>query len=187
MVDGRYELYVALKESGENVVKVLSLKTLQSTSVKLPDHEGNFCWDLSVRPDGRRLAYVEGGGGATDVTRLWTISSSGSETIPLTDGRTNVWNPTWSADGRAIFFVSNRGGSMDLWRQTVADDGTPEGDAIALTSGIGMSTAAFSPNGQKLAYTRGQRVANVFRVPIPTNRPSTWTDAERLTVGTLRN
>ena len=83
-------LLAAVKQAGENVVIRVSLQTLETARVALPRHEGNFCWDLSVSPDGRRFAYVEGGGGATEVTRLWTIPASGGEPVPLTDGRTNV-------------------------------------------------------------------------------------------------
>jgi eukaryotic-like serine/threonine-protein kinase len=175
------QLYVSWNQAGENVVLLLSLDSSATTRVVLPRHEGNYCWDLSVRPDGGRLAYVEGGGGATDVTRLWTISASGGGAVPLTDGRTDVWSPTWSGDGRAIFFVSNRGGTRDLWRQAVDDDGRPIGEPTAITAGVGIRTAAFSSDRRKLAYTRGGRVANVFRVPL-LERPATWAEAQQLTV-----
>ena len=174
-------LFVSVRQAGENVVIVLSLQSLETTRVALPKHDGNVCWDLSVAPDGRRFAYVEGGGGAPEVTRLWTIPASGGEAVPLTDGRTNVWSPTWSRDGRKVFYVSNRGGSMDLWQQAVADDGRPVGEPLAVTQGLGIRSAAFSPDGTRLAYSRGGRVANVWRVPILSDRPATWADAKQVT------
>ena len=140
------KLFVSVQhQARDNVVIVLSLQTLETRRVALPEHEENVCWDLSVTPDGRRFAYVEGGGGATEVTRLWTIPASGGEAVPLTDGRTNVWSPTWSRDGRKVFYVSNRGGSMDLWQQAVADDGRPVGEPLAVTQGLGIRSAVFSP------------------------------------------
>ena len=41
------------------------------------------------------------------------------------------WNPVWSPDGRFLFFSSDRGGSMNLWRvpideRTGATLGPPE-------------------------------------------------------------
>lgn len=175
------KLFVSVSQAAENVVVVLSLQSLETTRVVLPKHEGNVCWDLSVAPNGRRFAYVEGLGGATEVTRLWTIPASGGEAVPLTDGRTNVWSPTWSRDGRNVFYVSNRGGSMDLWQQTVADDGRPAGEPLAVTQGLGIRSAAFSPDGKRLAYSRGGRVANVWRVPILSDRPAIWADAKQVT------
>jgi Tol biopolymer transport system component len=175
------KLFVAVNQSGENVVIVLSLQSLETRRVLLPQHEGNFCRDLSVSPNGRRFAYVEGGGGATEVTRLLTISATGNEAVPLTDGRTNVWSPSWSRDGRHVFYVSNRGGSMDLWQQEVAEDGRSVGEPLAITQGLDIRSAAFSPDGKRLAYSRGGRVANVWRAPVLSDRPATWADAEQVT------
>ena len=174
-------LFVLVRQAGLNGVIVLSLQSLETTRVPLPALDGNVCWDLSVRPDGRRWAYVEGGAGATEITRLWTISASGGEPVALTDGRTNVWSPTWSSDGRRVFYVSNRGGSMDLWQQGVSDGGTPVGKPLAVTQGLGIRSAAFSPDGAKLTYARGGMVANVWRAPIGLDRPITWNDAVQLT------
>ena len=101
--------------------------------------------------------------------------------MPLTDGLTNVWSPTWSSDGHKVFYVSNRGGSMDLWQQAVAEDGTPVGPPLGVTAGLGINSAVFSPDGSKLAYSRGGKVSNVWRVPILADRPATWADALRVT------
>ena len=138
-------------------------------------------WDLALRPDGRRYAYAEGGGGATEVTRLWTVAASGGNGVPLTDGRSAVWSPSWSRDGRTLFYVSNRGGTMDVWERPLADDGTPLEDALAISQGLGIRSAAFSTDGTKLAYTRGGRVSNVWRVPIRSDRPAVWADATQVT------
>lgn len=174
-------LLVSVNQNAENVAIGVSLRTLETSRTKLPRHEGNVCWDMSVSPDGHRFAYVEGGSGATDVTRLWTISASGEAGVPLTDGRTSVWSPTWSRDGRNVFYVSNRGGSMDLWQQAVAPDGAAVGEPLAITQGLGIRSAVFSADGTRLAYTRGGRVANVWRVPLLSDRPATWADAKQVT------
>ena len=160
---------------------MLSLQSLETSRVTLPRHEGEFISDLRVAPDGRRFAYVVAGGGAAEVSRLWTIPASGGNAVPLTDGRTNVWSPTWSSDGRQVFYVSNQGGIMDLWQQQVTGDGAPSGQPRAITHGLGIRSAAFSPDGLKLAYSLGARVANVWRVPILADRAATWTDAKQLT------
>ena len=177
--DGK-QLYVSAPIDNRNVVLLLSLDTLETTRIDLPAHHGNFCWDLAVRPDRQRFAYVEGLGWR-EVTRLWTVAVAGGEPVPLTDGRSSVGSPTWSNDGRAIYYVSNRGGSMDLWRQTLTIDGAPVGDAIAVTQGLGIRSAAFSADGTKLAYGRGGRITNVWRAPIVPGRRTTWADAEQLT------
>jgi hypothetical protein len=56
------------------------------------------------------------------------------------------------------------------------------GEPAAVTSGLSNDgRVKFSPDGRKLAHTRGGRVANVFRVPLLGNRPATWADARQLT------
>jgi len=44
-----------------------------------------------------------------------------------------------------------------------------------------MRTAFFSPDGTKLAYSRGRLVGNLWRVPIRDDSPATWSDALQLT------
>jgi TolB protein len=47
--------------------------------------------------------------------------------------------------------------------------------------GIEMHRAALSPDGQRLAYAKGRRVANLYRAPLLDDRPATWTDATQMT------
>jgi Tol biopolymer transport system component len=57
----------------------------------------------------------------------------------------------------------------------------PVGEPQAVTQGADMRSAAFSRDGTRLAYSRGGRVSNIWRVPILTDRPATWADAHAVT------
>ena len=176
------EIAVHGYESGENFVETVSVESQETRRVRLPDHEGYESSNLRWSPDGRYFAYLDKLGGY-EITRLWLVPASGGEPSPVTDGTTNDWSPSWSADGRTLFFVSNRGGSMDLWQQGIDEHGAVSGEAKPLTTGLGIDAAVFSPGGTTLAYSRGSRFSstNVWRIPILEDRLATWTDAEQLT------
>ncbi len=71
---------------------------------------------------------------------------------------------------------------MDLWRIPISEDGLPDGPAERITTGVGLRRSiSFSADGSKIAYSRGQLVSNIWRVPIPRDRPATWADAEQIT------
>ncbi len=168
---------MVLGEDSGLEIEIVSLETRESRRYALP----NFGRDLSWSPDGRFFAYVDAFAYSAELTRLWVLDTSDGNSIPVTDGLTAVWGPSWSSDGRRLFFASNRGGAMDLWQQRVAEDGSPVEAPKRLTTGIGVRQSSFSRDGTMLAYARGSRVANVWRVPIFSERLATWDDAEQIT------
>ncbi len=166
-------------EDGTNAIEIVSLRGRESRRIGLPGPA--YGYDLSWSPGGNYFAFVEAVSDDAPVSRLWTARTSDGELIPLTDGSAAVWSPTWSPDERSLYFVSNREGSMDLWRLPMAEDGTADGSPQAVTTGIGLWNATIGPSGSRLAYSQGGRVANVWRVPILPDREATWDDAEQIT------
>lgn len=74
----------------------------------------------SVSPHGRRVAYWGHEQGRRDI---WTVpaanDSDGGAPLRVTHDAALDWNPVWSPDGRFLYFLSNRGGSMNLWRVAI--------------------------------------------------------------------
>ncbi len=173
------ELACVVQDDSGFFVEIVSLSTGESRRLPLPGVRSRF--HLSWSPDGHAFAYADTVNLTPDLSQLWVLRISDGEAFPITDGRMNDWSPSWSPDGRTLYFVSNRGGSMDLWQQKMGEDATPEGPPRSVTAGIGMRTAVFSPDGKKLAYSRGRLVANLWRVPILEDRPAAWADAEQVT------
>ncbi len=151
------------------------------TSRRVPLSAEVAALDLSWSPDGRFLAYIDAIDLTAQVAQLWLVNVVTGDARSLTEGQSANWSPHWSADSRTLYFVSNRAGTMDLWQLRLDVEGLPTGEAEALTSGVGMIRASLAPDGARLAYSRGRRVANVWRVPILDDRPATWDDAEQLT------
>lgn len=175
------EIAVAVLESTRNYAQIISFRDRSTRRILLPRRKGVPALDLSWSPDGQAFAYVVADGDDAEVSRIWMVASSGDEPIAVTEGWTNDRNPLWSADGRELFFVSNRGGTMDLWQQRIGENGKPEGEPRPLTTGLVIRSAVFSPDGSRLAYSRGRHVSNVWRIPILEDRPARWEDAQQLT------
>ena len=159
-------------------IDIFSLPSQETRRMSL----SRLCWDMSGSPDGGTIACVDARNPRQQRTSLYLFPASGGEPISVTDGSSRDWSPTWSSDGRRLFFVSNRGGSMDLWQQRIGEEG-PVGAPEPLTVGVGMRRAAFSPDGTKLVYSKGRLVGNVWRTPILRERPASWADAEQITIG----
>jgi Tol biopolymer transport system component len=173
------ELACVVEEQGAGVVRVVSPDSGEWRELPLLGRQRSRL-DLSWSPDGHSFAYVDASNRTNQVTEPRVSRVEDQEAFSIADGRSNVWSPSWSSDGRYLYFVSNRVGGMDLWRQRVID-GRPEGEPERVTTGIGMTSAAFSPDGKKLAYSRGRAVSNVWRVPSLQDRPATWADAQQIT------
>ena len=69
-------------------------------------------------PDGRRIAFW-GLPSGTGKRTLYTVPAEGGEALALTDDTFFNWNPKWSADGQWLYFASDRGGQMNLWRMPI--------------------------------------------------------------------
>ncbi len=183
-MDGTELAYVS-EDSSQNFVNLYSLRTGKSTNIYL--HTGkagilHSIFEMSWSPNGDYFALVDAIAPAALITCIRILRITDKKLIPVTDGRTNDWSPSWSKDERYIYFISNRGGSMDLWQQRLANDGSPDGAPQPLTTGIGMVHAVFSPDGRHLAYSQGREIANVWRVSIPPgDSMRTWKDAEQIT------
>jgi Tol biopolymer transport system component/predicted Ser/Thr protein kinase len=179
--DGSRLAGVTPDASGQQRLEIVTLQSMQSTSIPLAGRE-TWRTDLTWSSNDQLVAYVDAVSSTPDVTQLWVVRLADGHATALTDGMTLVRTPSFSADSRTVFYVSNDGGSFDLWRQSLAADGTAMGEPQRLTTGVGMSTAALSADGTRLAYSRGLgRVANVWRVPVTANRRVTWADARQLT------
>ncbi|HVE66533.1 MAG TPA: hypothetical protein VNC59_08125, partial [Thermoanaerobaculia bacterium] len=106
-------------------------------------------------PHGHRIAYWglrEGKAGQRDI---WTVGSrGGSAPVSVTDDVFVDWSPTWSPDGRYLYFSSDRGGTMNLWRFAIDEEtGKVSGSPEAITTPTTWSGQySFSADGRQLVF-----------------------------------
>ena len=121
----------------------------------------------SWSPHGNRIAYwaVWQKGGQRDI---YTIPATGGEPVAVTNDQATDWFPVWSPDGRFIYFCSDRGGSMNIWRIAVDEQtGRPLGNCEPVTSGVTASgQPSLSSDGHLIAFTSTIQTANIEKVSI---------------------
>ena len=71
-------------------------------------------------PSGKRIAFFAADrAGQRDI---WTIAAAGGEPVRVTADEPLDWNPVWSADGRFLYFLSDRDGPMNTWRVRIDEE-----------------------------------------------------------------
>src|SRR5215213_4736572 len=90
-------------------------------------------------PHGNRIAY---GGRRNAAQRdIWTIPANGGEPTEVTNDAAIEASPVWSPDGKYLYFGSDRGGSMNVWRVPIEEQsGKVLGPAEAVTTPSSYST-----------------------------------------------
>lgn len=132
---------------------------------------------------GGRLAIVQGG----DDSRLVLINPDGSGAQTLVGREFGMQSPAWRPDGRALAFVSSRGGGPGIY--LVKDDGTGIRELIA-SGRTEARDPAFSRDGRSLAYLRnrgiwiargdGSNRRRLTRGPLEDSEPTWSPDGTRI-------
>ena len=120
----------------------------------------------AVSPDGSRIAFwglPEGTGNRV----IFSMSLDGGSPTAITSDTFFNWNPEWSPDGERLFFVSDRGGAMNLWsvpidRRTGEASGPVEPVTVAGQTVGGLGTS--SSGG--IVFTAAAVSHRLVRIPV---------------------
>ena len=134
-------------------------------------HEGDAVLP-SVSPNGRRIAFTRRIGRPVQAD-ICTIPASGGAVVDVTNDRWTDWSPVWAPDGRHIYFASDRGGSMNLWRIPVDEvSGTALAEPEPVTApAAALAHPSISADGRRIAYTSALVTVNIQRQRFD---PVTW-------------
>ncbi|MDQ2947632.1 MAG: hypothetical protein M3Y27_17150, partial [Acidobacteriota bacterium] len=118
------------------------------------DYHGSPRWS----PDGRRIAFdARGKDGRWNIK---VVESSGGQSPQLTSGPFTSTAPTWSHDGKWIYFASDRSGRFEIWRMP------SEGSSTEQFTHDGGYVAIESPDGRTLYYTKTGGDGPLFARPL---------------------
>jgi eukaryotic-like serine/threonine-protein kinase len=137
-------------------------------------------------PHGQRIAFWgQQKGSHRDI---WTIAADGGTATPVTDDAFIDWNPVWSPTGEHLYFLSNRGGEMNLWRVAIEEAtgqlrGVPE---PATLSSNDCQYVSFARNGTALVYSQVNRTENLWQIAFDPVAGQVRGTAEPLTQGLKR-
>ena len=129
-------------------------------------------------PDGTRILFSARQGGRAD---LWTVEAAGGVARRVTSGPGDALAPSWSRDGRSVYFASRPagGGRWSVRRLFFAD-----GASVAVADG--GYAAKESPDGTTLFFTRAEE-PGIWSQPVaggapvrvvPGVAPEDWADWE---------
>lgn len=195
-------VFTALKAEGDEDLQVSTFTgetwnapVSISQSINTPDNEGT----ASLSADGRMLVYTacqnRAGLGGCD---LYVSRKTGSEWSapqnlgPIVNSRFYESQPSLSADGRRLYFVSDRPGGLgkrDIWRTDLDPDGnwqTPVNVGAPVNTPFNEASPFIHANGRSLFFASDGHVGMggydlfVSDNPTATDAPKSWSQPVNL-------
>jgi Tol biopolymer transport system component len=113
-------------------------------------------------PDGRHIAYDSRAGDHRQHVVVVDLETGGQQL--LVSGPGDNFRPSWSGDGRWVYFSSTRGGSSQIWKIPATG-----GEAAPVTKNGGFE-ALESGESQALYYIKNRQEAGLWRT-LPNGGP----------------
>jgi eukaryotic-like serine/threonine-protein kinase len=128
-----------------------------------------------ISPDGQRVALELTSRDSAGRIEVWVHDLTSGILSRLTS-EAPAFQPAWSADGRYVFYLSERGSPRELWR-VPADGSGPEERVYALPDGETIGEMTVSPDGTfavlvRYRSTRRDRDEDLWLLTLDTGRTS---------------
>ena len=147
-----------VRASGEQFLAIINVET--GAKRELLKTEATFpAWS----PSGKRIAYwfYTSTFSRRDIA---TISVNGGEPVIIAkDFSVSNWNPVWSPDGKFLYFVSSKGGSVNFWRVRIDETSgavLSEPEPVITPSKFSRHLN-FSRDGKRMIYVQTNNQSNI--------------------------
>jgi Tol biopolymer transport system component len=142
--DGRWVAYTQFPEHTIWRSRPDGKDARQLTPVGLEAHQPHWS------PDGTRIAFMGWRAGNRPYSRVYLVPSSGGALDEPLPGKDDQGVPTWSPDGRSLFFGDLRT-TKDFERATIHELNLQTQNATTIAAPIGLWSPRMSPDGKYLA------------------------------------
>ena len=129
---------------------------------------------LSWSPNGRWIAYASGNPeylfrmlGNQAPAAIEIVTADGGIPRRLTDNQTLNMSPVWTPDSGSLLFISDRGGTRDVFELKLSGSGEPVGQTRRVTTGVNALSVELSKDGRHLAYPMFLSKNSLWSIPIP--------------------
>ena len=142
--------------------------------------------------DGSRIAYVSGNPQFVFGTSLLgNIAPSTLRILPVpggvpsdvTEAEYLYVSPIWLPGGNQLLYISNEGGTRDIYQVDVGSAGGRAETAVRLTTGLDVMTMSLSADASTLAYAVFRYDANIWSIRIPSRGTISVSEAQPVTAG----
>ena len=180
--DGRW-LVVSGRDSPTqpNALWLVSIESGEKRRLTVPPASTRGDFSGAFSPDGRTVAFIRSS--AFQASDVYVLPLAGDLTASaeprrLTKDNRSISGISWTADGRALIFSSNHGGTLALRRMPVS--GSKE--SVPLSIGENGAMPSISRLGKRLAYSQSITDGNIWRVNLtdPWDPPAPFLASTRL-------
>ncbi|HMV81743.1 MAG TPA: DPP IV N-terminal domain-containing protein [Blastocatellia bacterium] len=126
--DGRWIYFTSSGKDISGMNDILRINSEGGTPMIVTGDRYTSEFFAAPSPDGKSLAFAARGNSAgqwwrkghshLDESELWLLNEGGKYEQLTERGAKQQW-PMWSADGRTLFFMSDRSGAQNLWSKVI--------------------------------------------------------------------
>jgi len=173
--DGKWLLISSSRNTpGRNQICRMPVNAAPSaeTGVRvITSHPEYNLWQANYSPNERWIVFQATKVADPGVSTIYTLPASGGEWTRITEDKYGDGKPRWAPDGRKLYFLSSRGGVLNVWGIRYDPlNGKPEGEPFRITNFQGPSRM-FSP---VITIAGIALSANRLFLPILENSGSIW-------------